>query len=294
MSSLKRFNTSLYRMLQDLTSVLPDVTEIVVAENLCQTMLSVQPETALFLDGFWDIAKDHEEAIVREDDEAMLATLRALIPNHRLIDRVWSELNGENRRTVLDYIKVLYEEAKEFKTSTSDAGVGSVAEGSENTLYLIYNNVWKEFLQLLEASIEMDDERISDASSKLQRLLQSKGPSSDVVYQLFKDMLGRCVPEEVSEETILQLAMPPVNPTEELERDQSILEGVLLPLNRCLSMPVFLEQIMISPQIQQLTLYWHYLKMMTHTLSRCPESVVQMMSHLAQHVIPGQAAVALV
>lgn len=295
-----QFNATLFDLVHDLNVAIPGHMELSLAENLASTFIRAQPGNRMLMDKFWELTKDKKEAIEAKDDNILLSTLGLFVPQEDVLQTMWSTLTEDNKDIVFRYLSALYHLAEEGSVS-SVAGEEACDESSRS-LYLVYNNMWKEFLTHTLKSmhtVSQDDhfhKGLRNSIERLESLMETKGQDSEVLYAILapslKDVLPQMDPsQDMSQDMLMKFMIPPDDPVDTLHGDASKLTGTRFILSRTMTMDELLESVVSSEEVVHLATYWHYLKLITFTLDSCPKEILSMMSgiahSMAQNMVTG-------
>lgn len=305
--SVSDFNNTLFELTDEMVKTVQPSTIMMTAYSVFKQTLSADPNNALALDAFWDIAKDQGEMIRGKDVTAMADVLRSIIPMPGMVDDVLGKLSEENRGIVGDYVAVLYDQASAIKSSGGDAESASLPpeaspipipsvppspkEESDATVYLMYNDVWKEFLVLvLQASKAKGSTgevrgQLQKALDKLTYVLREKGSATSMVFGVLAPCLSSVLPKGLEDDTdILGLCMPPSHPIPHLDKDMAAVGTTPFPFCREMPFSAMLNTVKKCPDKETRTkvaTYWHYIKLLTLCLQECPPEVAGMMNQIA-------------
>lgn len=284
-----RFNSTLFDLVRDLNSTLSGNVELNMAETLASTFLKTQPGNKLIMEKFWEIAKSQKDSIYNKDEGVLMETLELILPQPKLVRNIWESLSADNQDVVFRYLAALYDIAAEADIDHSPSEQSSNKEDSTG-LNVVYNNMWKEFLTTTLNSLHDTDpedrlhRELSGSIDRLRRLLKKKGEDSDVVYALVEPTLAPILPKmsQVTQEALMKQMVPPKDPIAVLHADADALVGVRFVLSKTMEFHELIECIASSENVMALATYWHYLKLITFTISSCPKEVLAMMSNVAR------------
>lgn len=316
MYSIRDFNSTLFDLVHDLNTALPEHPELSMAESLASTFFQLQPENRMVLDKFWEYAHAHKESIDKQETEVLIGVLCRVVPDPSIVHGIWDALTSENKDTVLAYIQHLYEQARlivsempaEASTLTTGSGAGadagadagtdaaaaaalaSPSSDTSGTLFLVYNNIWLEFLRYMAGQDEEDDHhggQFAQTVERVEKLLATKGMSSPVVFELMSGLLVDVLPPLTTfdQQELMKYMVPPSDPIEVLHHDQDALAQKRFVLATSMTMTELLECIITDDDVAKLAMYWHYIKMMTFTLKSCPPELLQVMGNLSQSLV---------
>ena len=282
MASVKEFNSTLFDLTDEMLAIIKPSTMMTTAYAVFKNMYAANPENDMALNAFWDVAKDNAEMIAGHDVTAMADVLRSLIPMPGLVDDVLDALSDENRWIVADYISVLYEQASAIKAHAVESPMKE--ESSSTTMYSMYNDIWKDFLLLLESNcVDADKKcRLTDAREKLESVLATKGPSTDMVFAVLYPSLKAILPKQAitQEVDILRLCMPPSDVAVTVKQNMHVLDKVAFPFNRNLPFSDLLATVLRGEDRDKLGTFWHYIKLFTVCVHDCPPEIVGMMNQM--------------
>lgn len=309
--SVSEFNNTLFELTDEMVKTVEPSAIMMTAYSVFKQTLAADPNNALALDAFWDIAKDQGEMIRGKDVNAMADVLRSIIPMPGMVDDVLGKLSEENRGIVGDYVAVLYDQASAIKSSGGNSESTSLPadskeaalpivpppkEESDATVYLMYNDVWKEFLVLaLQASKATKAKakgptgevrgQLQQALDKLTYVLGEKGSATSMVFGVLAPCLSPVLPKGLADDTdILGLCMPPSQPIPALEKDMAALGTTAFPFCREMPFSAMLDTVKKCSDKETRTkvaTYWHYIKLLTLCLQECPPEVAGMMNQIA-------------
>lgn len=291
MDAVRNFNTTALDLIRDLNTAVPGHAELSLAENVADTFLRAQPHNRMLIDNFWKAAAEHGDAIRRKDEGVLLATISVFMPPETA-DALWSSLTADNKEIVFRYLSALWQFADEAHREVSSAAGDGNAAHQDRTLYLVYNNMWREFLTHLLNSLSEEDHfrgGIQAAIERLDGLMETKGKDADVVYAIMMPTMRPVLPSmdiAPTQEAMMAYMMPPSDPVDVLSGDAKTLEGARFVLSRTMTLDEMLEGVVSSEEIVQLANYWHYLKLITFTLAACPKELLDVMSGIAQSMVP--------
>jgi hypothetical protein len=290
MAAAQNFNATAMDLIRDLNTAVPGHTELAMAESVADTFFRAQPGNRMFMDNFWKVAAPHGDAIRAKDEAVLTETVSVFMPGETF-EALWSTLTPENKDIVFRYLAALWQFADEAHAAPKEpSALEASPEG--RTLFLVYNNMWKEFLAHLSRSLADEDHfaaGVKEAMGRLDGLMESKGKDADVVYAVMMPSMRPVLPDlgaSPSQEDLMKYMMPPGDPVDVVHGDGTRLEGVRFRLSRTMTMDELLEGVVSSEDVLQLASYWHYLKLITFTLASCPKELLEVMSGIAQSMIP--------
>lgn len=287
MASVRQFNTTMLDLLRDLNTALPDHPELSMALTLSTSFFQMQPNSAIPLQHFWKASKPYQQDIMDHRPDAIIGALESLVPKPEIVREVWNALTPENQRVVFEYVQVLYETAEELHGE--EVQTRGEATDSMDALYKVYNNMWKEFL----GHIRRTSDRMVETYERLDQLVTSQGETSRVVHGLVSPSLQSLFPKgkTVSESFIMEKMMPPGDTRADVEKDRDCFGGERFKISKDLTFNDLLDAIEASPDNEQLRFYWHYIKLMTFTLTSCPPEMLAMMGDLSASLMQGMTPV---
>lgn len=286
--SCTEFNDTLFQLVDEMMGI---VDASPVLKTAYAVFKGANTDSSVALDAFWDVAKDNAELVRTNDLKAMSDVLRELVPLPGLVDDVWDRLSEENRAVVGEYIAELYEIAAKVKkaaavgTAVGTAVVNETKEGNDATLYSMYNSMWKDFLVLLQAYVEV----LREAVDKVDEAIAKKGPSTTMVYAVVWPAMELVIPRQQfeSEADILKLCLPPSNAAGMVKKDVKKMEGALFPFDRNVPFSRMLQGLLDVDDKEvreRLATYWHYIKLFSVCLKECPPEAMGMMNSMVKFV----------
>lgn len=295
MATPKTFNTTVYELIQDLCTALPNHSELQMAKTLSEAFLKMQPDTPLLANKFWEIAEGRQDAIEKQDVDTLLSTLSAIVPRPNMIRSVWQELSKDNQQVVFRYLSTLYHDAESIHNHPSVGELqASSTPGGNGGLFLVYNNMWKEFLGHLAKSETEDTmgQAIKETYDRLEGLMDAKGIDCSAVHALLAPAMTKVLPttSDFTEADMMAQMIPPTDPIAALHDDAERLGGERFKVSRTMTFAELLEAVAGSGDLQQLSMYWHYLKLITYTLQSCPPHLLSVMSDLAKNIAQNMTA----
>ena len=279
--SVAEFNTTLFDLIDEMMG-------IVDASPVLKTAYTVfkgsQQESPVALDAFWDLAKDNEKIVSEKNLKKMADLLKEVVPLPGMVDDVWDKLSEENRDIVGEYIAVLYEIAAKVKSS--EEVTAEKKEGSDASLYSIYNKIWTDFLTLCH---DQNCAFLEEGVDKFEKVMASKGLSNTMVYAVMLPAMELVLPSTsiTSEMDILKLCLPPSNPTKLVKKDIPKFGDALFPFDRKVPFSQILEFLVHLENTDvrdKLASYWHYLKLFTMCIQQCPPEAMGMMNGMVKFV----------
>ena len=282
MTSVKEFNDTLFELTDEMLTIIKPSTVMTTAYTVFKNMYTANSENEMALNGFWDVAKDNKDVIMSHDVTAMADVLRSLIPMPGLVDDVLNALSDENRGIVADYISVLYDQACAIKANAVESPTKE--ESGSTTMYSMYNDIWKDFLVLLESNCADTGTKglLTEAREKLESVLEAKGPTTEIIFAVLYPSLKTVLPVHsiASEADIIRLCMPPSDVLVTVKRNIKSLHNVLFPFNRKLPFSALLETVAHGKDREKLGTFWHYIKLFTLCVNDCPPEILGMMNQM--------------
>ena len=282
MTSVKEFNDTLFELTDEMLTIIKPSTVMTTAYAVFKNMYTANSENEMALNGFWDVAKDNKDVIMSHDVSAMADVLRSLIPMPGLVDDVLNALSDENRGIVADYVSVLYDQAAAIKANAVESPTKE--ESGSTTMYSMYNDIWKDFLVLLESNCAdaVTKGLLTEAREKLESLLEAKGPTTEIIFAVLYPSLEKVLPAHsiASEADIIRLCMPPSDVLVTVKRNIKSLHNVLFPFNRKLPFSALLETVVHGKDREKLGTFWHYIKLFTLCVNDCPPEILGMMNQM--------------
>lgn len=282
MTSVKEFNDTLFELTDEMLTIIKPSTVMTTAYTVFKNMYTANSDNEMALNGFWDVAKDNKDVIMSHDVTAMADVLRSLIPMPGLVDDVLNALSDENRGIVADYIGVLYDQASAIKANAVESPTKE--ESGSTTMYSMYNDIWKDFLVLLESNCADTGTKglLTEAREKLESVLEAKGPTTEIIFAVLYPSLKSVLPAHsiTNEADIIRLCMPPSDVLVTVKRNVKSLHNVLFPFNRKLPFSDLLETVVHGKDREKLGTFWHYIKLFTLCVNDCPPEILGMMNQM--------------
>lgn len=287
-TTVKDFNDTLFELTDEMMGLINPSGIMTTAYNVFKNMYASNPENDVALKAFWNVAQDKEDMIRTKDVKAMADVLRELVPMPGMIDEVWKALSDENRSIVGDYIIVLYDQAKCLNLSVVNDNKEEES-GNTTTMYSMYNDIWKEFLLLLEECQVDDDEKkqlVKDARVKMESVIDTKGSANTMIFGVLFPSMESVLPRQqhiTCEADIVRLCLPPQNVPRILQESKKALNDVLFPFNKKLPFSDMMDMILTSNDdavIEKLGTYWHYIRLFTVCVKECPPQILGMMNQM--------------
>jgi hypothetical protein len=282
MASVKEFNDTLFELTDEMLTIIKPSTVMTTAYTVFKNMYTANSENDMALNGFWDVAKDNKDVIMSHDVSAMADVLRSLIPMPGLVDDVLNALSDENRGIVADYISVLYDQASAIKANAVESPPKE--ESGSTTMYSMYNDIWRDFLVLLESNCTDADTKglLAEAREKLESVLETKGPTTEIIFAVLYPSMQGILPTHsiASEADIIRLCMPPSDVSVTVKKNIKSLHNVLFPFNRKLPFSDMLKTVAHGKDREKLGTFWHYIKLFTLCVNDCPPEIVGMMNQM--------------
>lgn len=275
--SISEFNETLFQLVDEMMGI---VDPSPVLKTAYAVFKSSNPDSSVALDAFWDVAKENAEMVKAKNLKAMADVLRKVVPIPGMVDDVWEKLSEENREVVGEYISVLFEIADKIKANQV---TDPKKEGSNATLYSMYNSIWKDFLVLLH------DPKFEEAVQKFDSVMAAKGSSNTMVYAVMLPAMELVLPQQKfeSEKDILKLCLPPSNARALVKKDVKKMGNALFPFDRKVPFSTILSTLEKNQDKEvgeKLATYWHYLKLFTVCLKECPPETMGMMNSMVNFV----------
>lgn len=284
--SVQEFNSTVIELINDLATAIPTFTDLTIVASLASGMFRLDPNNSTVLDTFYPLVKEHEKLIDMRQDDAILKVLQNLLPGQysSTADYVWGELSQANKDVVWQYISVLKDMALKIKVPPKSKGL---PENSE--LFVIYNNIWKEFLQMLQKD-ETKSSQYSVASKTLLEQVTVNENMRSFLHSEIKESMSPILSRVKNTTDIMNLIIPKdmVYMKKEVEIDLKRLpEDSLLCLNKELKIVDILESVQtLTVNHEEVALYWHYIKVLTTVLGDCPPELSDLLSSMASTLGP--------
>ena len=280
-TNIRDFNATVFDLISELSAILPDVQELGLAKLLASTYFDSTPDGRLVLEKFWEHVKDHKDNVLKKDTQTLLDALKIVVPRPKLVDTIWEALSEENRETVVSYLTVLFEQAEEICDDADTAPVSNDnAAPQGHHLFTVYNNMVKEFLINIR---DLDGECLE----RVNQLLSAKGEDSTVIHGLFSPTIQLLYPTGLvlNEQTIMVHMMPPSDPVAVMTRDKELIRNERFLLSKSMTMADLFEAIEIMTDPAPVATYWHFVKLMTVTLSSCPPQLLHVMGDMSRMLL---------
>lgn len=274
------FNSTLFELTDEMMALIKPSAVMTTGYAVFKNMYTSNPENDMALKAFWEVAKENKELIEKNDLAAIADVLRGILPVPGMVDDVWNSLSEENRSIVADYIRVLYDQACAIGVDEEQ----KEESGSTATMYSMYNDIWRDFLLLLETSCRDNDplrDLLADSRAKLDTVISTKGDSTEMVFAVIFPCMQPILPQDSiqNEADIVRLCLPPSDTTTKLKQDRKALRDVGFPFNRKLPFSDLLGLIVRSVEHEEkLALFWHYIKLFTVCVNECPPEILGMMN----------------
>jgi len=282
--SIQEFNSTVVDMINDLASAIPKFTELTVVANLATGMFRLDPNNTTVLDTFYPIVTEYESLLTTRDEGVVHTILQGILPSQysTTVNYVWDELAPANKETVWQYIQVLKDQAFAVKMPQPDHDITTNGLPADSHLFVLYNNVWKEFLSLL---IKGDSAHLEMWTTALSNL--DKVPSSSSLHTLMVEALKNALQPVKSVNDIMTIIMPTdaENMKKELGHDYKTLEGIAFPLNEEITLQQVVGTVQQLESSLDVTVYWHYVKVLTSVLAECPPELAGVLSSMSSGLI---------
>jgi hypothetical protein len=281
------FNSTLFDLTDEMMAIINPPAVMGTAYTVFKNMYAANPENDMAVKAFWEVAKENKEMIAKHDVSAMADVLRSLIPMPGMVDDVMKALSDENRDIVADYVSVLYEQAAAIQANLPD--VEDKETRTATSMYSMYNEIWRDFLLLLESNCEEGDRkrRIVAAREKLQSVLDAKGADTEMVFAVLHASMKAVLPKQAISPNadILRLCLPPSDVAGTIKKNAKLLKKVIFPFNRDLPFSDLLETALDalkskSKDGEKLGAFWHYIKLFTVCVHECPPEIQGMMNNM--------------
>jgi len=281
------FNSTLFDLTDEMMAIINPPAVMGTAYTVFKNMYAANPENDMAVKAFWEVAKENKEMIAKHDVSAMADVLRSLIPMPGMVDDVMKALSDENRDIVADYVSVLYEQAAAIQANLPD--VEDKETRTATSMYSMYNEIWRDFLLLLESNCEEGDRkrRIVAAREKLQSVLDAKGADTEMVFAVLHASMKAVLPKQAISPNadILRLCLPPSDVAGTIKKNAKLLKKVIFPFNRDLPFSDLLETALDalkskSKDGEKLGAFWHYICLFTVCVHECPPEIQGMMNSM--------------
>lgn len=277
--SIQEFNSTLIDMINDLASAIPKFTDLNIVANLASSMFRLDPTNTTALDTFYPTMQEHISLIENREEDAILKILQKLLPAQygATATYVWGELSPANKDTMWQYIDLLRDQAIAIKRPPpTQKGLPE-----ESELFTVYNNIWKEFLVLLQKS-EIPEKvgRWDTALKCLQGYASNATGKRSELHTAVKETLAGCLTSIDSPTDIMKLILPKDADSmkEEVDGDYVQLADVPFVLNKDITFGEVLDCVRELAASQEVLVYWHYLKVLTTVLGECPPQLADLLS----------------
>jgi len=297
--SVKDFNRTLFDLTDEMVAIIKPSAAIGTAYKVFKNMYTANPENDMALNAFWEVAKDKSEMIASHDVTAMADVLRSLIPMPGMVDEAMEALSDENREIVVDYVSVLYDQAAAFQSSRELEDTDTKETRTATNMYSMYNEIWHNFLLLLESS-EKDDVKklaLSAAREKMETVFAAKGGDTDMVYAVLYSSMKAALPKQAitPDADILKLCLPPSDMGATIQKNAKTLKHVMFPFNKNLPFSDLLHTALKAIKSKEehgekLGMFWHYIKLFTVCVHECPPEIVGMMNNMVTFFNQGSNA----
>ena len=284
--SVKDFNATLFDLTDEMMAIIKPSAVMQTAYTVFKNMYAANPENDMAVKAFWEVAKDNKEMIASHDVNAMADVLRSLIPMPGMVDDAMKALSDENREIVADYVSVLYEHAAAIQANVNDV---RTKEETTTSMYSLYNEIWRDFLLLLESNCEEGDRKrgLIAAREKLESVLATKGADTEMVFAVLHSSMKTVLPKQAltPDADILRLCLPPSDVGATMKKNAKLLKKVMFPFNRDLPFSDILEAALAALQDkakdgEKLGAFWHYICLFTVCLNECPPEIQGMMNNM--------------
>jgi hypothetical protein len=314
--TVSKFNSTVLDLINDLSTAIPSFTDLSVVSTLANGMYKLDPHNTTVLETFYPYVLEHENLINTRADDAIMSILRSLLPGQysKTADYIWGELTEENKQTVWSYIELLCQQAHAIKGSkpmksattdkknetseTSDAEAEcttqekelGISDGSE--VFVLYNNVWKEFFTQLKKYDNKNDNDSNDNNNVWDKCLEamtslSSSSCQSKFHHEFASILtssssplskkGRSATDMIS----LILPKDEAAMRKEAKNDSKTIGKRCLPLVESVPIERILQTIKLNANVPELPTYWHYIKVLTIILSECPPELAELLSSMS-------------
>lgn len=283
----KDFNSTLFDLTDELMAIIKPSTVMRTAYTVFKNMYAANPENDMAVKAFWEVAKENKEMIASHDVNAMADVLRSLIPMPGMVDDAMKALSDENREIVADYVSVLYEQAAAIQANVTENDTKK--EETSTSMYSLYNDIWRDFLLLLESNCEGGDRkrRLITAREKLESVLAAKGADTEMVFAVLHPSMKTVLPKQAitPDADILRLCLPPSDVGAAMKKNAKYLKKVMFPFNRDLPFSDLLETALDALKDkakdgEKLGAFWHYIKLFTVCVHECPPEIQGMMNNM--------------
>lgn len=294
--TVRVFNSTAIDLLEDLAKILPRFKELRLGVHMARTLFHASPDNRLLVDKFWECTREYEKEIASRDTEALVRALTSVVPRPKLAKKIWKGLSQENQDVVMAYVELLFQQAKELACRLPPPGNESSDDtadpsSSAGKLYFLYNNMWKEFLHNISEnrSSDLHAGELGACCSKVASLLETKGIQSPMLHGILASTLERLVEAEGTidfrNRDILERLLPPSDLPGMIERDRRMLGNERMVLCKGMDWDTFLSEIQDGKDADNLSTYWHVIKIMSFTLSHCPPELLGIMGSLMDSFI---------
>lgn len=275
---VQEFNKLVVDLVSDLSSALPNFKELTIISNLAMGMYRLDPANTTVLNTVYSTISEYKPLIESRDEQAVINVLKATLPGQyaETASYVWNELSPENKVTVWEYVDALVVEALGTRSHVPKSEKG-IPEDSD--MFIIYNNMWKEFLGLL---VSVSDEN-KDVWKSAVKALEEYSDTKNALHKLVVATIAPCLPHITSSSDITSLVLPKdsVYMDQELATDTEKLKDTNFPLDPSVSFSkVFQTIASVKSKKPELLVYWHYIKVMTTVLGECPPELAELLSSM--------------
>lgn len=284
--SVSHFNSTVIDLLNDLSNAVPSFTDLTVVSTLANGMYKLDPNNTTILETFYPYVVEHRQLIDKREEEAILSILRGLLPSQyaTTADYIWGELTEENRNAVWAYIELMCKQARKIKgddkqDNANPAVTKKRSKGVDNDseLFVLYNNVWKEFLTQIQKHDKTRKETWQECLDSLDSLTERVQ-----LHEQFKTLLASCNLKAKTPTDMMTLILPKDESAmkKEVTQDCKTIGKRSFPLHKSLTFNDVLHVVKTSPKAPELPTYWHYIKVLTIVLSECPPELADLLSSM--------------
>lgn len=297
--TVQEFNSTVVDMVNDLVSAVGgEDSELSTFVKLANSVFRLDPGNTMLLDTVYPVLKANESLISQRDEETALRVLKTVVPEaySSIVDSTWGSLNEANRAILWDYLDVVTKQAFEVKDvqPTKSTQVGKLkskgkGKGKSATkmskglpedaeLFVVYNNIWKEFFQQLH-SVDTENSSVWKDLAE-SPLLNSESCASTFhgsFYKLLKTSSPDCTVKTPQDVMALISPKDEAVMLSELETDLTLLSNDVLFTGSAVTVGYILEAVKrLYSQSPELLTYWSYIKVTTFIFGDCPPELAQL------------------
>ena len=280
--TVQGFNATIVDMINDLATAIPHSSELSTIASLASGVYALDPNSTSALDTLRPLLKEYETLVNTRDEGAVIKVLQGVIPEQYAdsILYIWNELSDENKATLWQYVDLLKTQALGgVEASSTTKGVPCNSE-----LFRIYNNVWTEFLTLVQKSDTKDSETWERAINNLEVL---KTDSLAAVHTRVKEGIQELLTPLQDTSDVMTLILPRDVTFMCSECQEDLLKinsSAEFPFESSLTVKDFIQVLVNLKDVKAIPTYWHYVKVLTTVLSNCPPELADILTYLSKEI----------